>query len=38
MIDSELELYFSAVGKVRFEFSGKTNMAQISRVIASHAL
>ena len=37
-IDSELELYFSAVGKVRFEFSGKTNMAQISRVIASHAL
>lgn len=37
-IDSELELYFSAVGKVRFEFSGKTNMAEISRVISSHVL
>ena len=37
-IDSELQLYFSAVGKVKFEFSGKTNMIEISRVISEHAL
>ena len=37
-IDSELELYFSAVGKVKFEFSGKTNMVEISRVISERAL
>lgn len=37
-LDSELELYFSALGKVKFEFSGKTNMVDISRVISTHAL
>jgi hypothetical protein len=37
-LDSELQLYFSALGKVKFEFSGKTNMAEISRVISSHVL
>ncbi len=37
-IDSELQLYFSAVGKVKFEFSGKTNMVAISKVIGAHAL
>ncbi|MEE4192043.1 MAG: PH domain-containing protein [Halieaceae bacterium] len=37
-LDSELQLFFSAIGKVKFEFSGKTNMAEISRVISSHVL
>ena len=37
-LDSELQLYFSALGKVKFEFSGKTNMVEISRVISSHVL
>ncbi len=37
-LDCELELYFSAIGKVKFEFSGKTNMAEISRVISTHVL
>lgn len=37
-LDSELELYLSAVGKVKFEFSGKTNMVAISRVISANAL
>ena len=37
-LDSELELYFSAIGKVKFEFSGKTNMVEISRVISEKAL
>lgn len=37
-IDCELQLYFSAVGKVKFEFNGKTNMEEISRVISSHVL
>lgn len=33
-LDSELELYFSAVGKVRFEFSGRTNIVEISNFIS----
>lgn len=37
-LDSELELYFSAIGKVKFEFSGKTNMVDISKVISANAL
>ena len=37
-LDSELEIYFSAVGKVRFEFSGKTSMLEVSKIISSHAL
>ncbi len=37
-LDSELQLYFSALGKVKFEFSGKTNMAAISNVIGEHVL
>ena len=35
-LDSELELYFSAVGKVRFEFTGKSEMVEISKIISSH--
>lgn len=37
-LDSELELYFSALGKVKFEFSGKTEIIEISRCISKHAL
>lgn len=37
-LDSELEIYFSALGKVRFEFSGKTSMLEVSKIISSHAL
>lgn len=37
-IDSELQLYFSEVGKVKFEFSGKTNMIDIGKMIGAHAL
>lgn len=33
-LDSELELYFSAVGKVRFEFTGRTNIVEISNFIS----
>jgi len=37
-LDSELELYFSAVGKVKFEFSGKTELLEISKYISKHVL
>ena len=35
-LDSELEIYFSALGQVKFEFTGATNIVQISRLISSH--
>lgn len=37
-IDSELELYFSSLGKVRFEFSGKSRLMDIAHTIARYAL
>ena len=37
-IDSELELYFSGLGKVKFEFSAQSNILQIQSVIACHVL
>ncbi|WP_413701092.1 PH domain-containing protein [Psychromonas sp. KJ10-10] len=37
-LDSELEIYFSAVGKVKFEFTGKTSMLEISKIISSYLL
>ena len=37
-LDSELELYFSSLGKVRFEFSGKAAIVEISKHISQHAL
>lgn len=36
--DSELDLWFSALGKVRFEFTGKTNISVICKIIGSYAL
>lgn len=37
-IDSELEIYFSAIGKVKFEFTGKSSMLDISKIISSYLL
>lgn len=34
-LDSELELYFSGLGKVKFEFSGSSNIIQIGQMIGS---
>ncbi len=37
-LDAELEIYFSALGKVKFEFTGTTNMVEISNLIARATL
>ncbi len=37
-LDSELEIYFSAVGKVKFEFTGKSSMLEISKIISNYLL
>lgn len=37
-IDSELELYFSGVGKVRFEFFGSSNIVEIGHAISTYVL
>lgn len=37
-LDSELEMYFSGLGKVKFDFTGQTNVAEIARVIAGYVL
>jgi len=36
--DAELEIYLSAVGKVKFQFSGDTDVAYLSKLIAHFAL
>ncbi|MDX1490811.1 MAG: PH domain-containing protein [Pseudohongiellaceae bacterium] len=37
-LDSELEIYFSSLGKVKFEFTGKTEVVAISKYISQHLL
>lgn len=37
-IDSELELYFSGLGKVKFEFTNRANITGICQIISSYAL
>ena len=37
-MDSELELYFSGLGKVRFEFVARANVSEICKIISSHLL
>ncbi|MFB9903168.1 PH domain-containing protein [Allokutzneria oryzae] len=37
-LDAELELWFSGLGKVRLEFKGSSDIVEISRLIAHHAL
>jgi Bacterial PH domain len=32
-LDSELEVYFSGLGKVKFEFTGKVNVTEIAKTI-----
>jgi hypothetical protein len=36
--DAELEIYMSAVGKVKFEFTGSTNVKDICKIISTYAL
>ena len=37
-LDSELEMYFSGVGKVKFEFTGHSDIVKIGQVIGQYAL
>lgn len=37
-MDSELELYFSSLGKVKFEFTGANDIIQIGRIIGEYIL
>ncbi len=37
-IDSELELWFSGLGKVIFEFTGHSDIVEIGRMIATYTL
>lgn len=37
-LDSELEMYFSGVGRVRYEFSGHSDIVEIGRIIGSYCL
>ena len=37
-LDSELELYLSGVGKVKFQFTGSTDVKQICKAISSYTL
>ena len=37
-LDSELDLFFSALGHVRFEFTGASDVVAISRCIAQYVL
>lgn len=37
-LDAELEMYFSGLGKVKFEFSGSSNIAAIGKMISEMIL
>lgn len=37
-MDSELELWFSAVGKVKFEFKSNFNIAQFNQILSNYIL
>ena len=37
-LDSELEMYFSGLGRVKFEFSGANDIVQIGQLIGSFIL
>lgn len=37
-LDSELELYFSTLGKIKFEFAGGCDIVGIGKVIATYVL
>lgn len=37
-LDSELEMWFSGLGKVKFEFKSNSNVAEICKIISTYAL
>lgn len=37
-LDSELELYFSGLGKVKFEFSANSNVTDICKMLSDYVL
>ena len=37
-LDAELEIYMSGVGKLKFQFTGSTDVKQICKVISTYAL
>ncbi len=37
-MDSEFELYFSGLGKVKFEFTGASNVIELSQIIGNYIL
>ena len=37
-LDSELDFWFSGLGHVRFEFTGRSDIVRIGKLIASYAL
>ncbi|MCI8477098.1 MAG: PH domain-containing protein [Oscillospiraceae bacterium] len=37
-LDNELELWFSGLGKIRFEFDAKANVAELCRIISEQVL
>ena len=37
-LDSELEMYFSALGKVKFEFRGNSDIVKIGQIISEYVL
>ena len=37
-LDSELEMYFSGLGKVKFDVTGESNIVQIGQIIGSYAM
>lgn len=37
-LESELELYYSGVGRVKFEFRGSSDIIEIGRIISQYAL
>ena len=37
-IDSELEMWFSGLGKVHFDFTGRSEIIRIGQIIASYTL
>ena len=37
-LDSELELYFSSLGKVKFEFTGASDIVEIGKIIGEYIL
>jgi hypothetical protein len=37
-LDSELELWFSGIGKVKLEFVSRANVSEICKMISLHVL